>query len=60
MKRKVSLFISVLLSILVIVGCTNNKEALNSEKRLVVAMSGTYYPFTFLNGDKIEGFDVDV
>jgi His/Glu/Gln/Arg/opine family amino acid ABC transporter permease subunit len=59
-KRKVSLFISVLLSILVIVGCTNNKEALNSEKRLVVAMSGTYYPFTFLNGDKIEGFDVDV
>ena len=59
-KRKVSLFISVLLSILVIVGCTNNKEALNSEKRLVVAMSGTYYPFTFLNGDEIEGFDVDV
>ncbi|MDU7239985.1 ABC transporter permease subunit [Clostridium sp.] len=59
-KRKISLIISLLLSILVMVGCTNNKETLNNEKKLVVAMSGTYYPFTFLNGDKIEGFDVDV
>lgn len=32
----------------------------DSDRKLIVAMSGTYYPFTFSTGNEVEGFDVDV
>ncbi|MGL5068269.1 MAG: ABC transporter permease subunit [Sarcina sp.] len=62
MKKKVAVIISIIL--IAIIGFfgyryySQNKES--NKKVITVAMSGTYYPFTFKEGNNIEGFEVDV
>lgn len=36
------------------------KDNINYKNTITVGTSGTYYPFTFMNGDKLEGFEIDV
>lgn len=65
MKKKVMLlFLTISIFMAVFIGCKNNsnniqKNNYNKEK-ITVATSGTYYPFTFLEGGKLKGFEVDV
>ncbi|MEG1254782.1 ABC transporter permease subunit [Clostridium sp.] len=62
MKKKITIVIVFIL--LITIGgigiFKNTNKETNENKKLIVAMSGTYYPFTFSSGDKVEGFDVDV
>ncbi|MEG0308090.1 MAG: ABC transporter permease subunit [Clostridium sp.] len=63
MKKKIIiLLIFILITIIVGVGIFKNNNEVNriKDKKLTVAMSGTYYPFTFSSGNEVEGFDVDV
>ena len=65
MKKKLMLlFLTISILMMVLVGCSNNsnniqKNSTNKEK-ITVATSGTYYPFTFLEGGELKGFEVDV
>lgn len=59
MKKKIVAFILVIMVTLGVIACSTNSEKHEGEK-LVVGTSGTYYPFTFSNGDEVEGFDIDV
>lgn len=60
--------ISLLLSLLILVGCSNNQEVVggdmeNINKRgyIVIAMEGTWAPWTYHNeSDQLVGFDVEV
>ena len=59
MKKRIA---SILLLMFILVGfvsCSRTNEA-NYNKTLIIGTSGTYYPFTFSNGDTVEGFDIDV
>lgn len=38
----------------------SKKNDVSNKPVITVAMSGTYYPFGFKEGDKLEGFEVDV
>ncbi|MGL4740963.1 MAG: ABC transporter permease subunit [Sarcina sp.] len=63
MKKKTGIIIGVILvCIIAILGykfySANSKT--NNNKVITVAMSGTYYPFTFNEDNKIQGFEVDV
>lgn len=55
MKKKLMLlFLTISILMMVLVGCSTNsnniqKNSTNKEK-ITVATSGTYYPFTFLEG----------
>ena len=66
MKRKISLVIlSLIIIILSFIGCSskNNNpvvDSSNNNKTITVGTSGTYYPFTFLEGGELKGFEVDV
>jgi putative amino-acid transport system substrate-binding protein/putative amino-acid transport system permease protein len=48
----------------ILAGCTQKKEAepqKKEEQRVVrVGSSGGYYPFTFMENDKLQGFEIDV
>ncbi len=60
-KKNISRILVILImmvSLINIVPCQQAKA--DSNEKLVVAMSGTYYPFTFSTGNEVEGFDVDV
>lgn len=59
-KRLAYLTLIILVLCGIIVGCVNVKSEENKSRKIVVGTSGTYYPFTFASGDKVEGFDVDV
>ncbi|MGL5243809.1 MAG: amino acid ABC transporter substrate-binding protein, partial [Sarcina sp.] len=57
-------FLSIL-SILVIfifglMGCNNSKMQNINKKKVIVATSGTYYPFTFMEGNNLKGFEIDL
>lgn len=58
--RKIGLIVFVLFSILSSLFLAEGKVVKADTKKLVVATSGTYYPFTFSSGDKVEGFEIDV
>lgn len=60
-KKSVSIIVLMIIAIVSIMTLIPGMvvEAKTS-KKMVVAMSGTYYPFTFSTGNEVEGFDVDV
>lgn len=62
MKKKVwggiVLIVIAFISIFAYNSYSNSKN--ENKKTITVAMSGTYYPFTFKEGNEIEGFEVDV
>ncbi|GAB6167671.1 hypothetical protein JCM1393_01310 [Clostridium carnis] len=59
MKKKIRLLLLIIMTLVIFSGCAYNKKD-ESIKTINVAMSGTYYPFTFSSGNSLEGFDVDV
>ena len=60
-KKRVHIMVVMLLMLTSILTFFSWKVAnADQENKIRVAMSGTYYPFTFLNGNEVEGFDVDV
>ncbi|MDQ0150013.1 ABC transporter permease subunit [Eubacterium multiforme] len=64
MKKRLLLIItSLLLIVFAFIGCESNKnfkeDTINS-KTITIGTSGTYYPFTFLNNGKLEGFEIDM
>ena len=62
MKKKYGAVVSIIMSLLIMLGFIGNVKEVSadSNNKLIVAMSGTYYPFTFSEGNEIKGFDVDV
>lgn len=62
MKKKfrvpVLMLVVILISIFIF---TNNYKSVSAsaDKKITVGMSGGYYPFTFLEDNKLQGFDVD-
>ncbi|MGL4656468.1 MAG: ABC transporter permease subunit [Sarcina sp.] len=61
MKKRLAIIISVILiAIIGFFGYKYYSQGNNDKKVITVAMSGTYYPFTFKEGDQIQGFEVDV
>ncbi|WP_339060997.1 ABC transporter substrate-binding protein [Tepidibacillus marianensis] len=64
MKGKIFLFLSVVLSFLLVVGCssdaTTTSTAPDKEKIFTYAMSGAYTPFNFKKDGQLEGFDVEI
>ena len=60
-KKRVHIMVVILLMLASILTFFSGKVA-NADQgnKIRVAMSGTYYPFAFLNGNEVEGFDVDV
>lgn len=64
MKKKISyLILSILIITGIIVGCSDKNDIDidgTSGRKIVVGTSGTYYPFTFAQGDNVDGFDIDV
>lgn len=46
---------------LVFIGCTDNEQkAVDSKRVIKVGTSGGYFPFTFFENDKLQGFEIDV
>ena len=45
---------------LVFLGCTDNEQKEDNRKVIKVGTSGGYYPFTFFEKDKLQGFEIDV
>ena len=62
MKKKLAIIVGLIIVVFLGVFTYQNyfKSAESNKKTITVAMSGTYYPFTFKQGDHIEGFEVDV
>ncbi|MDZ5253047.1 ABC transporter permease subunit [Clostridium sp. LIBA-8841] len=68
MKKKLMLlFLTISILMTVLVGCSNTNNTSNNiqknstnKEKITVATSGTYYPFTFLEGGELKGFEVDV
>lgn len=63
MKKRLLLIItSLLLIVFAFIGCGSNKDNKKNNinaKTITIGTSGTYYPFTFLNNGKLEGFEID-
>lgn len=62
MKKRVGVIILLLIMIGILLGGINLffKNKSNSARRIVVGTSGTYYPFTFSDGDRVSGFEIDL
>lgn len=62
LKKRLSLVVGIIVMALLGLFLTliNSNKSISSNRKITVAMSGTYYPFTFANGNELEGFDVDV
>lgn len=63
MKRVLYLLGILILSIALITGCGDKKEAASGSKekaKFTYAMSGLYKPFNYKEGDKLVGFDVEI
>ncbi|MFZ5632316.1 MAG: ABC transporter substrate-binding protein [Bacillota bacterium] len=63
MKRMFYLLGFMILSIALLTGCGDKKEAANGNKekaKFTYAMSGMYKPFNYKEGDKLVGFDVEI
>lgn len=62
MKKRLAIIVSII--IIAFIGFFGYRHYTqindNNKKVITVAMSGTYYPFTFKEGNQIEGFEVDV
>ncbi|MGI0119977.1 amino acid ABC transporter substrate-binding protein [Zooshikella sp. RANM57] len=41
-------------------GCEQSSESATAEKTIRVGSSGSYYPFTFVEKDKLQGFEIDL
>lgn len=57
--RKITLAFITILSLLFI-GCTGEEKIEDSKQTIRVGTSGGYYPFTFFENDKLQGFEIDV
>lgn len=62
MKKRLAIIVSII--IIAFIGFFGYRHYTqindNNKKVITVAMSGTYYPFTFKEGNQIQGFEVDV
>ena len=62
MKKRLGIIVSIV--IIAFIGFFGynyySKNNTDNKKVITVATSGTYYPFTFKEGNQIEGFEVDV
>lgn len=60
MKKITLAFMTILLS-LVFVACTSNEETKTQDVKIIkVGTSGGYYPFTYFENDKLQGFEIDI
>ncbi len=58
--KKLSLILLLLLSVF-FTACFDNKESKVKESSILkIGTSGAYYPFTFYENDKLQGFEIDV
>lgn len=62
MKKKISIIVALIFVVLISIFAygSYSKHKTDSKPTITVAMSGTYYPFTFKQGNDIDGFEVDV
>ena len=51
---------TLLINMLLMISLVASAPLLAQEDPLKVGMSGQYFPFTFVEQDKLKGFDVDV
>lgn len=58
MKKLLSVLV---LAALFFVGCSDNKTTATSQKEVIrVGTSGGYFPFTYVENDVLQGFEIDV
>lgn len=58
--KKLTLLFTLILS-LVFIGCTNEEPKVEEKKETIkVGTSGGYFPYTFVENDKLQGFEIDV
>lgn len=57
--KKITLLFTLLLSLLFI-GCTSEDKKVEANNAIKVGTSGGYFPFTFVENDKLQGFEIDV
>jgi len=57
--KKITILFSLLLS-LVFIGCTGDDKKGIEVETIKVGTSGGYFPFTFVEKDKLQGFEIDV
>lgn len=61
MKKVGTLIINTLLLVFLIMDSNTFAEIKSTNNRIIrVGSSGAYYPFTFMDGNKVQGFEVDV
>ena len=64
MIKKLAIAVSLILAAGVFAGCTQKQAAAPEKKEelptIRVGSSGGYYPFTFMENDKLQGFEIDV
>lgn len=60
MKKRILLLSLLVTLIMVITGCTNNSKNLTKEKgSLTIGLEGTYAPYSYRDGSKLKGFEVE-
>ncbi|GKQ43105.1 amino acid ABC transporter substrate-binding protein [Companilactobacillus sp. RD055328] len=61
MRKKIFLALSALIMVtMVITGCSSNTNNLTKEKgTLTIGLEGTYAPYSYREGSKLKGFEVD-
>lgn len=61
MKKNIITIITALMLILSILNITAYADTQSVDNKIIrVGSSGTYYPFTFLEDDEVQGFEVDI
>lgn len=61
MKRIVTIITTMLLFMFLIINVNTFADVKNeSAKTIRVGSSGTYYPFTFMEGNQVKGFEIDL
>ncbi|MCY6485561.1 amino acid ABC transporter substrate-binding protein [Clostridium aestuarii] len=60
LKRLSVVLLAIVVSMIGLIGCGTKQNTTENQKVIRVGSSGQYYPFTFVENDELQGFEIDV